>query len=90
MNLFIKIVLLATYVLAIASLWVSLPFDAGPMLRRASLILLAIHLLELVLMFRHVRRYKGALVTSIVLALMFGLLHWKPLADADKPRQNPA
>jgi len=88
-NPFIKTVLLATYALAIASLLVTLPFDAGPMLRRASLILLAIHVLELVFMFRHVRLYKGPLATSIVLTLLFGLLHWKPLADADKARQNP-
>ena len=90
MNPFLKTLLLATYALAIASLLLPLPFDAGPMLRRVSLILLAVHLLELVFVFRHVRLYKGPLGTSIVLTLLFGLLHWKPLADADKARQNPA
>ncbi len=89
-NRFVKSLLLATYALAIASLLVPLPLDAGPMLRRISLILLAIHLLELVFVFRHVRRYKGSLATSTVLTLLFGLLHWKPLADAAKARQNPA
>lgn len=90
MNPFLKTLLLATYALAIASLLLPLPFDAGPMLRRVSLILLAVHLLELVFVFRHVRLYKGPLGTSMVLTLLFGLLHWKPLADADKARQNPA
>jgi hypothetical protein len=33
-------------------------------------------------MFRHVRLYKGSLAVSIILTLLFGLLHWKPLADA--------
>ncbi len=89
MNPIIKTVLLATYALAIASLFAPMPFDAGPMLRRVSLVLLAIHLLELVFVFRHVRLYKGPLATSIVLTLLFGLLHWKPLADAQKARQNP-
>ncbi len=90
MNPFLKTLLLATYALAIASLLLPLPFDAGPMLRRVSLILLAVHLLELVFVFRHVRLYKGPLGISIVLTLLYGLLHWKPLADADKARQNPA
>ena len=33
-------------------------------------------------MFRHVRRYRGPLALSVLLTLLFGLLHWKPLADA--------
>lgn len=89
MNTLFKTVLLATYGLAAISLLVTMPFDAGPMLRRVSLVLLAIHLLELVFVFRHVRLYQGPLATSIVLTLLFGLLHWKPLADA-KARQNAA
>ena len=89
MNTFVKILLLAAYALAITSFWVGMPFDAGPMLRRVSLVLLAIHLLELVFVFRHVRLYKGPLATSVMLTLLFGLLHWKPLADADKAHRNP-
>ena len=54
------------------------PFDAA----RAALILLAIHLAELFWMFKHVRLYKGPLAVSVLLTLLFGLLHWKPLADA--------
>jgi hypothetical protein len=38
--------------------------------------------MELLFMFRHVRLYKGPLAVSVVLTLLFGLLHWKPLADA--------
>jgi hypothetical protein len=29
-----------------------------------------------------VRLYKGPLAVSIILTLLFGFLHWKPLADA--------
>ena len=82
MNSFFKVVLIATYVLAGASLLLTLPFDAGDMLRRITVILLVIHALEVVFVFRHVRLYQGPLVTSVVLTLLFGLLHWKPLADA--------
>ena len=54
------------------------PFDAP----RAALILLAIHLAELIWKFKQVRLYKGPLAFSVLLTLLFGLLHWKPLADA--------
>lgn len=87
-NSFIKSMLLATYALAIASLFVTMPFDAGPMQRGASLILLAIHLLELVCVRRHVRLYQGPLTASIVLTMLFGLLHWKPLDNAARARQS--
>jgi hypothetical protein len=55
-----------------------LPFDAP----RAALILVAIHLSELLWKFKQVRLYKGSLAVSVILTLLFGLLHWKPLADA--------
>jgi len=77
-----KLACLALLGLGLAqALWpaaLDLPFDAP----RAALILLAIHLAELVFAFKHVRSYKGPLAVSMLLTLMFGLLHWKPLADA--------
>ena len=66
---------------AAQALWpqvVLLPFDAT----RAALILLAIHVAELLFVFKHVRLYTGPLAVSVLLTLLFGLLHWKPLADA--------
>ncbi len=82
MNTAIKTLLVATYLLAAVSLAVALPYDAGPWLQRFSLVLLAAHVLELVLMFKHVRLYRGPIAISVMLTLLFGLLHWKPLADA--------
>ena len=35
-----------------------------------------------ILMFDKVRLYRGPLAVSILLTLLFGLLHWKPLSDA--------
>lgn len=82
MIIFLKAVLLAAYALALASLVWPLPYDAGPSLRRIVLIVLAVHGVELVAMFRHVRLYRGPLAASVLLTLLFGLLHWKPLANA--------
>lgn len=82
-----KLLLIATYALTIVSLFGVLPADLGHLLQRISLILLVIHAVELLLMFKTIRTYKGPLLASVVLTLLFGLLHWKPLADAQ--RQTP-
>ena len=82
MNAAIKALLLAVYALVAASFFMALPFDLGPLLRRVALVLLAVHLVELIVVFKHVRLYQGPIGISILLTLLFGLLHWKPLADA--------
>lgn len=80
---------LAVYLAALARLADWLPpgvLERAPQLAAA---LLLIHLLELLLAFRHVRRYRGPLVLSIALTLLFGLLHWKPLADRRAESEAP-
>lgn len=82
MNTFLRANLIVLYLLALASLVWPLPLDAGFWLQRVSLILLLVHALETAAMFKHVRKYSGALAVSIALSLVFGLLHWMPLAKA--------
>lgn len=82
MFLILKLALLALYAAALAGFAGLLPIGAAGRLQQIALVLLAIHVLELLVMFRHVRRYQGPLAVSILLTLLFGMLHWKPLADA--------
>ena len=80
----LKISCLAIYLLVIASLVFATPVSlAFPIQLVAGAMLLA-HALEAVIFMRHVRLYKGSLTASLLLTLLFGLLHWKPLADANK------
>lgn len=83
-NVLSKIVLLAVYGLALVSYATPLPLSADAIgwLRIVALVLLAAHLLEVVLCFRKVALHKGPLFDSVLLTLLFGFLHWKPLADA--------
>ncbi len=74
-----RVALLLTYLGALVALWVPLPLDAGPWLQRISLIVLAIHVLETALAWRLLARYPGGMVRSVLLSLLFGLLHWAPL-----------
>ena len=80
----LKTLLLTIYGVAAVSLLGVLPSDLSHLMQRLSLILLVIHAVELLLMFKAVRLYQGPLAISIVLTLLFGLLHWKPLADAHR------
>jgi uncharacterized membrane protein (UPF0136 family) len=80
-NLLLRALCLLAYAMALAKLAGLLPagtFDRAPMVAG---VLLALHAAELLFMFKHVRRYRGALAVSVLLTLLFGLLHWKPLAD---------
>ncbi len=80
-NYVLRALCLLAYTLAIAKLAGWLPagsYDRAPWVAG---ILLALHACELVFLFKHVRLYRGSLAASVVLTLLFGLLHWKPLAD---------
>lgn len=78
----LKLACLATYAMALASLAGLLPAGMFDHVRTIALILLVLHTLELVFLFRHVRLYRGPLAVSVLLTLLFGLLHWMPLLDA--------
>lgn len=86
MNNFLKANLLVLYALALLGLALPLPWDSNALLQRIALILLAVHVLETVLMWRHVKAYRGPLGVSVLLSLLFGLLHWLPLARQNRAR----
>lgn len=86
LNLFLKASLLGVYLLGIASHIVALPGQAGPIVQTASLALWLIHALECLLAYRYIKLYEGPLAKSLLLSLLFGLLHWMPLAR--KARQT--
>jgi uncharacterized protein YhhL (DUF1145 family) len=83
-----KLLLIATYALSVVSLFGVMPADLSQLLQRISLILLVIHAIELLVMRKTIRTYPGPFAISVLLTLLFGLLHWKPLADAQR-RQQP-
>jgi hypothetical protein len=93
LNLMLRGLCLAVYAIALARLAGLLPpgsFERTPWIAAA---LLAAHAAEVGLFFRHLRLYPGPLALSVVLTLLFGLLHWKPLADrqaaADPTARRP-
>ncbi len=84
MNALLKAACLAVYGLALAGIAGLLPTGLAGTMQNIALALLVIHALEIVVMFKQVRLYRGPLAVSMLLTLLFGLLHWKPLADEQK------
>ena len=80
MNAFVKATCLAIYLLAVAGALVTLPFGITSILQKVAVILVALHVLELLVAFKNIKRYPGPLIDSIALTLLFGFPHWKPLA----------
>jgi uncharacterized protein YhhL (DUF1145 family) len=84
MNTFFKANCLGAFALALLSLVWALPWGLGPVMQNIALALLVIHVLEAIVAFKYIKTYQGPLWHSLLLALLFGLLHWLPLARAAK------
>lgn len=81
---FNKVLLLAVYGIALGSFLTTLPLSPNVIywVRIAAMVLVTVHLLEVVVCFKKVALHKGPLFDSMLLTLLFGFLHWKPMADA--------
>jgi len=85
----LKAACLGAYIMALAGIAGLITGELSIRAQNLALAMLLIHLLELVFMFKHVRLYRGPLQVSIALTLLFGVLHWRPLArEAAKASQQ--
>lgn len=82
MNTVLKVGCLAIYLLAFAGIFTEIPFGATSAIQWAAVLLLGAHLLEILVFRKYVKMYRGGLAPSILLTLLFGFLHWLPLARA--------
>lgn len=78
----LKAGMLGLYALTILSLLVDLP--GGGTLQTIILVVLLAHVGEIIFCQKQIRLHQGPLVDSIGLTLLFGFVHWKPLADKAK------
>ncbi|MBC7917127.1 MAG: hypothetical protein H7Y28_04875 [Rhodoferax sp.] len=80
---------LAIYALALASLFWTFPNGVGPVIQIMAVALLAVHALEVPFVFKHIKLHAGPVSHSVGLTLLFGFLHWMPLAKANRQAANP-
>ena len=94
LNTLFKSVCLLVFALGAADAlgWLPGPWSSALPLSLAhiAVLLLLIHVLELTVAWRHLHRYRGPMAVSVVLHLLFGVMHWKPLADAAATRGTPS
>ena len=84
MSLAMKIACLVAYALGLAAL---VGLIHGPLASIAAIVTIALlgaHALELLYAFRFLHRYRGSMGMSVLLAMLFGVLHWAPLARQSK------
>lgn len=79
-NYLFRALCLLAYAMAAAKLAGGLPAGSFEHVPMVAAVLIGLHAAECLLAFKHVRRYRGPLGVSLLLPLLFGLLHWMPLA----------
>ncbi|QBR03955.1 hypothetical protein [Paraburkholderia pallida] len=79
-----KLLLLVLYGIAAGSYLTAPPMSPEVIhwVRIVAAVLLFVHLLEVAVCFKKVALHKGPLFDSVLLTLLFGFLHWKPMAEA--------
>ena len=80
MRTLLKALCLVVYALAFAGFAGLLPANLSIAMQTLAVVAIGVHAIEVVLAFRHIRRYPGSLAASVVLTLLFGVLHWLPIA----------
>jgi hypothetical protein len=88
MILSLKVGCVALYALAIAGLVGFLPDMLATVCEHIAAIFLALHTIEVVFLFKNVRLYRGSLIVSVLLTMLFGLLNWWPLVEQARPQAH--
>jgi uncharacterized protein YhhL (DUF1145 family) len=85
LNTALRMLCLLAYLMAAGGPLLGLSPEVTLAMQIVAVILLLAHLLELPFVMPHVQRYQGPLAFSVLLTLLFGLLHWLPL-KRDQPQ----
>ena len=83
---FLKLACIAVYALALGSFFGWPRGDFSLAVRAFAALMLVVHAIELPFALRHLKRDSRSLLAGIGLTLLFGVLHWLPLARRDKLR----
>jgi uncharacterized protein YhhL (DUF1145 family) len=80
----LKLGCLVIYGLALIGLAGVLPPALASAMQMLTILMLAVHALELLFAFRFLHLHRGGMAASVAFALLFGVLHWGPLARASR------
>jgi len=77
----LKAACLLVFAVAILANFISMPAWLASGAQTLAVIMLVAHVIETFFFWRYVKMWKGPLLGSIALTLLFGILHWKPMQD---------
>ena len=77
----LKSIMAISYVVALTVAFIPAFASVQSYILQALAIIFLIHLMEVPLSFKYLKRYQGGLLTSIVLCVLFGVVHWVPLKN---------
>lgn len=86
LNFVMRVGCIAVYAAGAGGAVGMLPAEAAPPSVAVALFVLTAHAVELAVFWRRLALYPGAPGVAIVLALLFGSLHWFPLLEAERRR----
>ena len=84
--LILKLACIALYASALAAMAGRLPTAFSAPLEIFALVVLVVHALEVAFALAPIRRYRHGLALSLLLTLLFGVLHWLPLTQRARDR----
>jgi uncharacterized protein YhhL (DUF1145 family) len=80
-----KVLCVVLYAAAVGH-WAGLiPAGVFPLATTLAVVFIVLHALEVPIFWQRVKRYRGPLAVSVVLTLLFGLLHLSPLRGGARP-----
>ena len=80
-----KVLCIVLYAAAVGHWAGWMPSGVMPFATTLAVVFLGLHALEVPIFWRAVKRYRGPLAVSVVLTLLFGLLHLTPLRGDERP-----
>lgn len=75
----LRTIMSISYVLALTVAFIPAFAEVQSYILQVLAIVFIIHLLEVPLSFKYLKRYHGSMASSIVLCILFGVAHWIPL-----------
>tara|TARA_R110000772_G_scaffold268731_1_gene398313 strand:+ start:17187 stop:17450 length:264 start_codon:yes stop_codon:yes gene_type:complete len=75
----LKVLLSGFYILAVVSIFFPLLGELTLYYQYFIIAVLIAHVFEVLVFIEHIKKYPGAISTSIFLTILYGFLHWLPL-----------
>lgn len=82
----LKLATLLLYIAGLLAAFTTLFGVTSPYIMWVALFIFAAHFVELAVAYKYLKRHPGGMAESVLLCILFGLLHWWPLKKSAQAR----